>query len=196
MNEKNITKTSIIIGIVIAAFCLITSYNSFVSAKADVDLAQSNIEAAMQARIEKIPDLVATAKAYTDHGERMYEELTQAREALAKSIESGNLQQIDVADRELTVKINNIISLVEDNPEFDAGEQYTALMDSIEGAVNRITQARREYNKAVNAYNKKIDAFPGNVYAKLFGFEKQEEFKADENAHRTSVVDFGNWFLF
>lgn len=100
MNEKNIIKTSILIGIIIAAFCLIISYNSFVSVKADVDLAQSNIEAAMQ--------------------------------------------------------------------------------------------ARREYNKAVNDYNRKIDAFPGNIYAKFFGFEKLEEFKADENAHKTSVVDFGN----
>lgn len=192
MREKSIVMPCALIGIVIGIVWLVISYNSLVSAKEDVNLAQANVETAMQARIEKIPDLVETVKAYTAHEEKMYEELAQAREALASSIESGNLQEIDAADRRLTVKINNIISLAEDNPDFTSGEQYTSLMDSIEGAVNRITQARREYNKAVNAYNRKVNKFPGNIYAMIFGFDTLEEFKADENAHSTNVVNFGN----
>ena len=192
MREKSIVMPCALIGIVIGIVWLVISYNSLVSAKEDVNLAQANVETAMQARIEKIPDLVETVKAYTAHEEKMYEELAQVREALASSIESGNLQEIDAADRRLTVKINNIISLAEDNPDFTSGEQYTSLMDSIEGAVNRITQARREYNKAVNAYNRKVNMFPGNIYAMIFGFDTLEEFKADENAHSTNVVNFGN----
>ncbi len=192
MRENSKVMPYVLIGLVIAAIWLATSYNSLVSAKEDVNLAQSNVETAMQARIEKIPDLVATVKAYTAHEEKMYEELTQAREALASSIKSGNLQEIDAANRELTVKINNIISLAEDNPDFTSGEQYTSLMDSIEGAVNRITQARREYNKAVNAYNRKVNMFPGKIYAMIFGFDTLEEFKADEKAHSTNVVNYGD----
>ena len=64
-------------------------------------------------------------------------------------------------------------------------------MDSIEGDVNRIMQARREYNKAVNTYNREVNIF-GKIYLVILKFDIIEEFKADESAHSTIVVKFEN----
>jgi len=182
----------IIVGALLVVFVFISSYNSLIDLQEDVNLAQSNIEDAMQSRIEKIPDLVATVKAYTSHEEKVFEELAEARESLAACLDSGDLEAIDAADKNLTVKLNNLIGLAEDNPDITAGQQYSALMDQIEGAVNRISQARREYNKTVNAYNRAISHFPDNFIARILGFDRLEEFEADENAHQSSVVNFGN----
>lgn len=190
--DRNNTPILIIVAILILVAFLAFTYNSLVNVREDVNLARSNVESAMQARLEKIPDLVATVKAYTTHEEKIFEELASAREALAASLSSGDLSAIDAADKELSIKLNNLIGLAEDNPEIQAGQQYTALMDQIEGAVNRITQARREYNSAVNAYNRKISQFPCNIYAAIFGFERLQEFTADDAAHQTNVVDFGS----
>lgn len=166
------------------------TYNSLVQVEENVNLAKSNVEEAMQSRIEKLPDLVATVQNYTNHEAQVYSELADSREALAASISSGDLKAMEKADNELTAKINSMIALAEDNPEFQAAELHSRLMDQIEGAVNRIHQARREYNAAVNEYNRKIRQFPCNIYATLFGFEPMEEFTAVDEAHETSVVDF------
>lgn len=191
-SDRSINMNWVIGIILLIGVFLAFTYNSLVNVREDVNLAKSNVEAAMQARIEKIPDLVSTAKAYTAHEEKMYDELTSSREALAAALKSGDLAAIDAADKKFTVAINNLIALAEDNPEFKADTHYTRLMDQIEGAVNRITQARREYNKAVNAYNRKISQFPCSIYAALFGFDRMDEFTADEAAHQTNVVDFGD----
>ncbi len=190
--ERNNAPIWIVIVLVVFGAYLVLTYNSLINVREDVNLAYSNVENAMQARLEKIPDLVATVKANTEHEEKVFEELAQAREALAGCLSSGDLEAIDVADKELSIKLNKLIGLVEDNPEMQVGQQYTALMDQIEGAVNRITQARREYNTAVNAYNRKIAQFPCMIYASIFGFDRLEEFTADEAAHQTNVVDFGD----
>ena len=87
--------------------------------------------------------MVSTVKAYTEHEEQVFEDITNAREALAQSFNTGDLEQISEANDSLTTAVNRLISVVEDNPELTASEQYTSLMDQIEGSVNRISIARK-----------------------------------------------------
>ena len=63
-------------------------------------------------------------------------------------------------------------------------------MDQLEGSVNRISVARENYNEAVSSYNRVVRRFPGSMLANMFGFETMEEFKADDAANQTNMVDF------
>jgi len=46
---------------------------------------------------------------------------------------------------------------------------------------NKIQAARRFYNGVVNEFNTKIQMFPGNVFAAMFGFKLVELFDLADN---------------
>ena len=155
----------------------------------DVNLAFANVQTQMQSRIEKIPDLVKVADEAAEHLETIYADISAGRSALSAA---ATPEELDAANAQITENINRFLAVVENYPTITASEQYTALMDSIEGAANRISVARENYNTAVSNYNLTVRRFPGSIIANMFGFETMEEFKADEAANNSSIVDFGD----
>lgn len=183
--------------ILIPIFCIgnifVSTYNSLIEIQENVKLAESNVEAMMQNRLDLIPDLVNTVKAYTKHEEQVFSDIAEARTALADSFDTQDPDKISEANQEVSLQIDRLTNLVVENyPTLAAGEQYTALMDEISASVNKITNARVSYNETVGRYNKKVKKFPGNIIAKTFGFEEIKEFKADKKASDSNIVNFDN----
>jgi LemA protein len=56
------------------------------------------------------------------------------------------------------------------------------MMSQIEGTENRVSVERMRYNDIVKGYNVKVKSFPGNLLAKMFGFEARKMFEADNGA--------------
>lgn len=155
----------------------------------NVKLEWSDVQTAMQARLEKIPDLVKVADEAAEHFETIYASIADGRSAL-KAAETP--EELDAANAQITENINQFLAVVENYPTITANEQYNRLMDEIEGAVNRIQVAREDYNAAVAQYNKTVRRFPGSLLANIFGFDVMESFEADEAANNSSLVDFGD----
>ena len=63
-------------------------------------------------------------------------------------------------------------------------------MDELAGTENRISTERQRYNDTVQTYNNKVQRFPGNLMARLFGFEKKPFFQAVEGADVAPDVNF------
>lgn len=166
----------------------IATYNNLIDAKENVKLAKSNVETMMQRRLELIPDLVETVKMYTEHEEKIFEDIVLASTALSNSWINGDPKEISEANEKVSTEINGIISVAKKYPELTSGKQYTALMDEFAGSVNRIATARDRYNQQVAIYNKKVNKFPGNIMAGIFGFEEMDEFEADKEAERTNML--------
>lgn len=167
----------------------INSYNNLIEMEENVNLAFANVQSVMQSRIEKIPDLVKVTDEAAEHLETIYADIADGRSALSAS---ATPEELDAANAQLTKNINQFLAVVENYPTITASEQYTALMDSIEGAANRINVARENYNAAVSDYNRTVRRFPGSLLAGFFGFDTMEPFEADEAANNNSVVDFGD----
>ena len=184
----------IVIVAILAIFGLscVGTYNSLVNLEEDVNKASAEVQYQMQRRADLIPDLDATVKNYTKHEEKIYEDIANARAALTESFKTGNPSEISEANSQLTTKVNSLLAIAENYPTLTAGEQYTSLMDQLEGSVNRITVARGNYNDLVAKYNKKVRNFPGSILASMFGFEQLEQYKADESANKINMVDFGD----
>ncbi len=169
------------------------SYNDMIEAREEVNLARANVETVMQQRLELIPDLLETVKASSAHDEKIVETISNASNMVVSAMQSGNNDDIDTANENLTIAISDFKSfMVKNYPELTAGQHFTMLMDQLEGSVNRIAAKRSEYNAAVSEYNTLISKMPNAIYAGMFGFEKVEPFKADEAANQTNMVDFGN----
>lgn len=181
----------VVVGLVIALFTMFFSFhNRLVNIEEDVKLAEANVETAMQRRLELIPDLIETVKAYSKHEEKIFSDITEAREALAMAMETGSPEEVSEANNKLSAQVNQLLAIAEAYPELTSGKEYISLMDQLEGSVNRIAVARADYNQMVTEYNKKIRKLPDSFFANLFGFHEMEQFKADPEAQKTNMVSF------
>ena len=183
---------SIAVGIAFVAlfFIFFGTYNNLIDMRENVRNAEADVEAMMQRRLEIIPDIVSSIESYTQHEENVIQEIANARKALSDSLGIGDIKKISEANEQVTVALDNFVTLVEDNPDLTSGEQYSMLIDNIERSANRITIARENYNEEVSNYNKAIKHFPAYILAGLFNFEEEEMFEADKEASNPNLVNF------
>ena len=154
-----------------------STYNNLVSLQVDVSLAETNLETMIKKRLEIVPNFVSTVEEYTEHEEEIFDDITSAREELSESLKDGELSKISNSNENLTIKLNNLIALVENNlPELKSSSQYIDLMEQLENSVNRISVAGAKYNESVSIYNREITHIPGTILASIFGFVEEESF--------------------
>ena len=157
----------------------ISAYNNLVNLQENVTLAEANLEATMQKRLELIPNLVEIVESHTSQGQT-FKEVLNAHETLAEILNSGySLEKIGEANDNLTTAVNELIAVAESNQEVKEDGNYVEVMNQLQERVTRISEAREEYNMAVHDYNRNINSFPGSLLAPVLGFDEIEYFQAD-----------------
>lgn len=163
-------------------------YNSLVDAQTTVETKQADIQTQLQRRADLIPNFVSTVKGYTKYEQETLTAVTEARSKVSKATNAEGLAQAsDELDKAISVWVN---AVTEAYPDLKANSNYVALQDELAGTENRIAVARKDYNEAVQAYNSSIKKFPKNILAGMFGFDKADFFKADENSQTVPSVEF------
>ena len=192
MRRQSTVATVILVVIVVLVAAMYGPYNRMVALRNQVNEQAAQIENVLQGRLEKIPDLVASAKAFMKHEETIFTTVAEARGNLQSAIDSGDMGKMADANEEFNLAMTSFTAVVEAYPELSSNQLFVGLQDEIAGSVNRIQQERRTYNQLVTKYNTKLETFPTMLYARLFGFKPAEYFQATEEAHKTNVVDFGD----
>ena len=77
-------------------------------------------------------------------------------------------------------------------PELKSDALFQDLQAQLEGTENRIQVARSDFNNTARPYNTRIQTFPTNVIANLFGFSQRAYFESQEGADKAPTVDFSN----
>lgn len=195
-------KKSTVIMLVIAAVIVLLgfgtcgAYNGMVEKQEAATTAFSNVQAAYQRRADLIPNLAKTVQAYAKHERETFEAVTKARASVgqmkvdASNLTPEKLKQFDAAQGELTQALGKLMVVAERYPELKANENFHSLQIQLEGTENRINEARRLYNDAVQAYNQDVRTFPNVVFAGMFGFERMEKFEAAAGAEKAPVLNF------
>ncbi|MFY9608703.1 MAG: LemA family protein [Blastocatellia bacterium] len=181
-----------IIGVVLLLLILggsaVGTYNSLYGKREVVRQQWSNVDVNLQRRADLIPNLVNTVKGYTKHEEQVFSEIAQARSRLISPQASPD-EKI-AANTQMDSALSRLLVITENYPDLKASEQYKNLMTQLEGTENRIGVARRDYNQVVVDYNTSRGRFPGVILASVFGFQRQEEFKADPGKRDNPEVRF------
>lgn len=191
LNKK--TKILVIIAVIVLAVILLVSsvvksYNNLVSLNGNVEEKQSVISTQLQRRNDLIPNLVSTVKGYAKHEADVFKNVTEAR---SKVMGADTVKEQAEASAELSREVSTLLNFTFENyPELKANQNFIVLKDALEGAENRIGQARIDYNEAVKNYNVKIRKFPTNIFAGIFGFEAYEYFEAEAGAEKVPEVSF------
>jgi len=182
--------------IVVLLLMVISSYNSLISLQADAKTAWSNVESSYQRRSDLIGNLVKTVQGAADFEKSTLEAVINARaKATSITIDPTNISpnqmaQFQQAQDGLAGALKSLLVTVERYPELKANQNFLELQSQLEGTENRINVVRDRYNEVVNTYDKKIKSFPSVLYAKMFGFNEMDRFKAAAGAENAPDVNF------
>lgn len=176
----------LVIGVIVS----INTYNGLITAEHEVRTKWSEVENQMQRRADVVTSQVEVVKGYVMHEEKVFSDIANARAILYDNY-SGMDAKID-ADRKMADSGRQILALAESYPELKAGGLFENLQVVIEGSENRVARARGELIERVQIYNTKLSRFPGNLFAKMLGFEKIEYFQAQPDAWQAPKVDFSD----
>ena len=173
----------IILGLII--LWLIVGYNRLVTLRNRVQEALSDIDVQSKRRFDLIPNLVETVKGYMQHEKNVLENVTKARSALMSA--GNDLHKRAEAENMISGALKSLFAVAENYPQLRASENFLRLQDELADTENKIQAARRFYNGNVRDLNIKIESFPSNIIAKIFGFSKMEFFEIENSEEREPV---------
>ncbi len=163
---------AVIILIIIYAFIL---YNNFISLDNKVKEAFSTMDVYLKKRWDLIPNLVETVKGYAKYEEETLTRVTKLRNTVYN--EMTNDEKI-INNEELSSDVSKIMALKEAYPELKANENFIDLSNKLTKIEDDIANARKYYNGTVRIYNNKVQMFPNNIFAKIFGYKTKRMFEA------------------
>ena len=187
----------IVIIVAVLGFSAWGTYNSLVSTQQTVESKWAQVQNVYQRRADLIPNLVATVKGYAAHERETLEEITASR-AQVGSVKvtpdilnnPAEFQKFQQAQAGLTSALTRLMVVVERYPDLKANQNFLDLQSQLEGTENRITMERMRFTEAAKEYNTKVLQFPGNIFARLFGFAKKEYFQSEPGSDKPPAVDF------
>ncbi len=176
---------------VIAIICLILIYifivrNGIVKLNNNVKEAFATMDVYLKKRWDLIPNLVETVKGYAKHEKTTLEEIIKLR----------NLVYDDMSDSEklrtnttVTSEISKLMALAESYPELKANENFLNLSKELAQIEEDIANSRKYFNGTVREFNNKVEMFPSNIIAKIFGYKSKEMFTAKEEEKENIKIE-------
>jgi LemA protein len=169
----------------VIAGLLVAIYNSLVQLRVRADNAWSDIDVQLKRRHDLIPNLVETVKGYAAHEKGTFENIAKYRTAAMQATTPEARSQ---AEGQLTMALRGLLAVAEAYPQLRASEEFTALQAQLSQTEDNIQNSRRYYNAVVRDLNTKIQSFPTNIMAGMFGFQQRQFFQVDTPADRENVA--------
>ncbi|CDE98710.1 lemA family protein [Clostridium sp. CAG:628] len=173
--------------IVLIALYVVNTYNTFVKLRNRVKDQWAQIEVQLKRRFDLIPNIVETVKGYAKHESDTLKGVIEARN---KFTVASTPEDEMKANNELTGAIRHLFALSESYPELKADTSFLKLQSNLEETEDKISSARQFYNDTVLSLNNKVELFPSNLVAKIFGFKKEAFFEAETEAKVAPKVQF------
>ncbi|MEY4230505.1 MAG: hypothetical protein RLZZ362_1354 [Actinomycetota bacterium] len=166
----------------------IVTYNGLIRSRNQVENAWSQIDVQLKRRIDLIPNLVETVKAYAAHEKETLDAVIRARNAAMAAPSDPHAQA--AADTMMTGALRQIFALSESYPDLKANQNFLALQEELTATEGRVAYARQFYNDSVLNYNNKLQQVPTVIFASMLKFDKREYFEADESARDVPKIGF------
>ena len=178
----------VVVLVVVGLFAyFITIYNSLVRLRNDLDKAWANIDVLLKQRHDELPKLIETCKGYMQYERQTFQLITEARTAF---MNANTVAEKAQADNFLSGALKSLFAVAENYPELKASEEFTQLQGSLSQTEDSIQNARRYYNAVVRDLNTKIQSFPSNILAGMFGFTQRQFFETAAADREPVAVKF------
>ena len=182
-------KTWIIIGVI--AIVIVVSifgyYNRLITGSETVDKQWAQVETQYQRRFDLIPNLVESVKGIMAQEQEVFGKIAEARTRYAGA---QSVNDKAAAATEVESALARLLVVMENYPQLKSAENVNTLMAQLEGTENRVAVERGRFNDEVRGYNLTVKRFPGNVFARLFGFSERNYFEAAAGTEQAPEVKF------
>lgn len=146
-------------------------------------------------RADLVPNLVAVVRAFTQHEDDVFSQITATSARLhdvAEGARSGSdpekVAQFQAAQSQLSAQLGRLLTVAQNYPALTSASLYQDLMVQLEGTENRLAYARQGYFGSLMEYNLGLRRFPGNLLARQAGMQpKQAVALTDERAVRPAA---------
>jgi LemA protein len=177
----------LVVVLVVIALVLVSMYNGLVQLRVRADSAWSDIDVQLKRRHDLIPNLVETVKGYATHEKSTFEDIAKFR---SQAMQASTPADKAAAENQLTGALRGLYAVAENYPELKASDQFTSLQGSLSQTEDGIQNARRYYNAVIRDFNTKIQSFPTNILAGMFGFSARQFFETADSDREPVQVKF------
>ena len=178
----------VILGVlVVIVLWAMFAYNGLVQQKNWVQEAWAQIDVQLQRRNDLVPNLVETVKGYAKYESSTLEKVTELRRQVAAATTPAEAMKASDA---LTRQISGIFAVAENYPDLKASGNFAHLQEELTNTENKISYSRQLYNSVVSNYNVKLETFPSNLVAAIFGFKAADFLQTPEEEKAVPRVDF------
>lgn len=179
--------TYILLGILaLLIIWLVMMYNGLVTSRNRVDEAWSDIEVQLKRRYDLIPNLVNTVKGYTKQESSVLENVTRLRNM---AMNATNPQERLKDENMLSGALKSLFAVAEAYPDLKSNQNFMQLQSDLTDTEDKIQASRRFYNGNVRDFNTKVQTFPTNIFANIFGFAIRPFFDIDEKGPEGQPVN-------
>jgi LemA protein len=173
--------------LIVIAVVLIGMYNSLVQLRVRCDSAWSDIDVQLKRRHDLNPNLVETVKGYAAHEKGTFENIAKFRSQAMQAVTPADKA---AAENQLTGALKSLFAVAENYPQLRASEEFTQLQGSLSQTEDSIQNSRRYYNAVLRDLNTKIQSFPTNLIAGMFGFTQRQFFETAATDREPVQVKF------
>lgn len=185
--KKMISSYVIIALVVVVALWFLSTYNHFVTLRNRVREAWSQIDVQLKRRSSLIPNLVETVKGYAKHEKGVFEDVNKARSAL---MGAKNPHEAAAANDMLSGALKSLFAIAEAYPNLRASENFKELQEELSDTETKVAASRQFYNTNVLDLNNSLEVMPSAIVGQMFGFKKEDFFKATEEEKKDIEVKF------
>lgn len=178
----------LIIGVIaLLVIYVLVTYNVFVKMKNRVEESFSTMDVYLKKRWDLIPNIVETVKGYAKHEKSTLSEVIKLRNGAYDNMSSDEKIK---ANQQLSKGITKIMALAEQYPDLKANENFKDLSTQLTKIEDEIANSRKYYNGTVREFNDKVQMFPSNIVANIFGYKSKVMFEANEDERKNVKVSF------
>ena len=105
-------------------------------------------------------------------------------------MKASSLEEKAKANDMLSGALKSLFAVAEAYPQLQASENFKDLQRQLEDTEDKVAYSRQFYNANVLDFNTKIQMFPSNLIANMFGFKAFEFFAATEEERKKINVKF------
>ena len=109
-------------------------------------------------------------------------------ELRGQAVNTNNMNQAIETNNQISASLRNMLALAENYPTLKADKNFLALQNSLSDIESEIARVRVSYNNYATIYNTKLETFPNNLFALIFGFKKSTLFTVTDKKERENVI--------
>ena len=172
----------LLVVLVVVVVFVVSIYNGLVRARNEVKNAWSSIDVQLKRRHDLIPNLLETVKGYAAHERSTLDAVVKARQQAVGF--SGGVEDRAKVENALSQTLRSLFAVAEAYPDLKANQSFLALQEELAGTENKIGFSRQYYNDAAMRYKNRVEVFPSNILAGMYGFVPEPFFHIEEAADR------------